>query len=87
MKSEGWNEGSEKKDDEQDGLCMILAEEKRRFLDRELQTDLSSATYNLAYHDVNGGEELEVRAIMQVKHQDESGTGERQGSLEKDSLR
>ena len=63
MKSEGWNEGSEKKDDEQDGLCMILAEEKRRFLDRESQTDLSSGTYNLAYHDVNGGEELELIAV------------------------
>ena len=52
--SEEWNEGSEKSADEQDSLCMILTEEKRRYHDRELQTDPSSETYNVEYHDVNG---------------------------------
>ena len=53
--SEEWDEqdseGSEKSDDEQDSLCMILAEEKRRYHDRELQTDPSSGTCNLKQHD------------------------------------
>ena len=53
--SEEWDKGSEKSADEQDSLCMILTEEKRRYHDRELQTDPSSETYNLEYHDVNGG--------------------------------
>ena len=61
--SGGWDEGSEKNDDEQNSLCMILAEEKRRYHDRELQTDTLSGTYNLEYHDVNGGEELEMIAV------------------------
>ena len=42
---------------------MILAEEKNRYYDRELQTDSSSGTYILMYHDVNGGEELEMIAV------------------------
>ena len=61
--SGGWDEGSEKNDDEQNSLCMILAEEKRRYDDRELQTDTLSGTYNLEYHDVNRGEELEMIAV------------------------
>ena len=61
--SGGWDEGSEKSDDEQDSLCMILAEAKRRYHDRELQTDPSSGTYNLEYHGVNGGEEREMIAM------------------------
>ena len=40
---EEWDEGSEKSNDDQDSLCMILAEEKMRHRDRELQTDPSSA--------------------------------------------
>ena len=50
-------------DGEQDSLCMILAEEKRRYHGRELQTDPSSGTYNLEHHDVNEGEELEMIAV------------------------
>ena len=53
--SKQWDEGSEKSDDEQDSLCTILAKEKRKYHDRELQTDPSPGTYNLEYHDVNGG--------------------------------
>ena len=36
-----------KSDDEQDSLCMLLAEGKMRYHDRELQTGPSSGTYNL----------------------------------------
>ena len=43
---EAWDEDSEKSSDDQDSLCMILAEEKMRHRDRELQTDPSSGTYN-----------------------------------------
>ena len=40
--SEEWDEGSEESDDEQDSLCMKSAEKKRRYHDREMQTDPSS---------------------------------------------
>ena len=42
-----WDEDSEGSSDDQDSLCIILAEEKMRHRDRELQTDPSSGTYNL----------------------------------------
>ena len=42
---------------------MILAEEKMRHRDRELQTDPSSGTYNLDQQEVRGGEELEKNAV------------------------
>ena len=60
---EGWDEDSEKSSDDQDSLCMILAEEKMRHRDRELQTDLSSGTYNLDQQEVRGGDELEKIAV------------------------
>ena len=41
---EEWDEDSEKSSDNQDSLCMILAEEKLRHRHRELQTDPSSET-------------------------------------------
>ena len=44
---EEWDEDSEGCSDDIDSLCMILAEEKMRYRDRELQTDPSSGTYNL----------------------------------------
>ena len=56
---EVWDEDSEKSSDDQDLLCMILAEEKMRHRDRELQTDPSSGTYNSDEQEVQGGEELE----------------------------
>ena len=56
---EEWYEDSEGSSDDQDSLCMILAEEKMRYRDRELQTDPSSGTYNLDQQEVRGGEELE----------------------------
>ena len=58
-----WDEDSEKSSDDQDSLCMILAEEKMRHRDRELQTDPSSGTYNLDQQEVRGGEELEKIAV------------------------
>ena len=60
---EGWDEDSEKSSDDQGSLCMILAEEKMRHHDRELQTDPSSGTYNLDQQEVRGGEELEKIAV------------------------
>ena len=56
---EEWDEDSEGGSDDQDSLCMILAEEKMRHRDRELQTDPTSGTYNLDQQEVRGGEELE----------------------------
>ena len=60
---EEWDEDPEKSSDDQDSLCMILAEEKMRHYDRELQTDPSSGTYNLDQQEVRGGEELEKIAV------------------------
>ena len=60
---EDWDEDSEKSSDDQESLCMILAEEKMRNRDRELQTDPSSGTYNLDPQEVRGGEELEKIAV------------------------
>ena len=56
-------EDSEESSDDQDSLSMILAEEKMRHRDRELQTDPSSGTYNLDHQEVRGGEELEKIAV------------------------
>ena len=58
-----WDEDSNESSDNQDSLCMILAEEKIRHRDRELQTDSSSGTYNLDVQEVRGGEELERIAV------------------------
>ena len=60
---EMWDEDSEESSDNQDSLCMILAEEKIRHRDRELQTDPSSRTFNLDVQEVRGGEELERIAV------------------------
>ena len=60
---EEWDEDSEKSSDDQDSLCMILAKEKMRHRDRELQTDPFSGTYNLDQQEVRGGEELERIAV------------------------
>ena len=60
---EEWDEDSEKGNDDQYSLCMILAEEKMRHRDRELRTDPSSGTYNLDQQEVRGGEELERIAV------------------------
>ena len=60
---ETWDEDSDESSDNQDSLCMILAEEKIRHRDRELQTDPSSGTYNLDLQEVRGGEELERIAV------------------------
>ena len=42
---------------------MILAEEKKRHPDKELQTDPFSGTYNLEQQDAYGGEELAKIAV------------------------
>ena len=55
---EEWDEDSDESSENQDSLCMILAEEKIRDHDRELQTDPSSGTYNLDVQEIRGGEEL-----------------------------
>ena len=61
--SEEWEDDSEKNSDDQDSLSMILAEEKMRHHDRELQTGPSSVTYNLEQQGAYGGEELEKIAV------------------------
>ena len=58
-----WDEDSEKSSDDQDSLCLILAEEKMRHRDRELQTDPSTGTYNLGQQELRGGEEFEKIAV------------------------
>ena len=60
---EEWDEGSDESSDNQDSLRMILAEEKIRHRNRELQTDPFSGTYNLDVQEVRGGEELERIAV------------------------
>ena len=60
---EMWDEDSEESSDNQDSLCMILAEEKIRQRDRELQTDPSSGISNLDVQEARGGEELERIAV------------------------
>ena len=60
---EEWDEDSDESSENQDSLCMILAEEKTRHHDRELQTDPSSGTYNLDVQETRGGEELEKIAV------------------------
>ena len=60
---EEWDEDSQKSSDDQDSLCVILAEKKMRHRDRELQTDPSSGTYNLGQQEVRGGEEVEKIAV------------------------
>ena len=60
---EEWDEDSDESSENQDSLCMILAEEKTRHHDRELQTDPSSGTYNLDIQELRGGEQLEKIAV------------------------
>ena len=57
------DDDSEKGNDDQDSLCMILAEEKMRHRDRELQTDPFSGMYTLDQQEVRGDEELERIAV------------------------
>ena len=61
--SDDWEEDSEKSSKDQVSLCMMLAEEKMRHRDRELQTDPYSGTYTLDQQEVCGGGELEKIAI------------------------
>ena len=58
-----WDEDSDESSENQDSLCMMLAEEQIRHRDRELQTDPSSGTYNFDVQEVRGGEELERIAV------------------------
>ena len=67
--SDEWDEDSEKSSNDQDSLCMILAAEKMRHRDRELQTDPSSGTYNLDQQEVCGGEELESILALSRKRE------------------
>ena len=61
---EEWDEDSDESSENQDSLCLILAEETIRHHDRELQTDPSSGTYNLDVQEIRGGEELEKIAVL-----------------------
>ena len=92
---EVWEEDSEKSSDDQDSLCMILAEEKMRHRDRELQTDPSSGTYNSGEQEEQGGEELEKMryretiqgTIVQLKCQNKSGARRSYEDREEDNMR
>ena len=79
--SEERDEGSEESDVEQDSLCMILAEEKRRYHDRDLQTDSSSGTYNLEY------QELEMIAVSKKPSRELSCNSKIRTNLEPESDR
>ena len=69
------------------GLCLILAEEERRILDRELQTNSSSRTYNLDHHDENGGEELEMIALSREPFRELSCNSNIRTNLEPEGVR
>ena len=58
--SEELNKDLMESEDEQDSLCMVLAEMRWRNQEREMHIDPSSGTYNLDCDDANGGEDLEV---------------------------
>ena len=60
---EGWDEDSDESSENQDSLCMIMAEEKTRHHDRELQTDLD-------IQEIRGGEELEKIAVSRKPFRD-----------------
>ena len=85
--SEEWEDDSEKSGDEQDSLCMILGEEKRRHHDRELQTVPSSGTYNLEQQGAYGGEELEKIAVSRKPFKELSCNSIVRTSLEPDNDR
>ena len=61
--SEKWDQDSIASSEEQENLCTILPEEKTKNQDSDMQTDLTSGTYNLDHYDMNGGEELEMIAL------------------------
>ena len=63
MESEEWEDESVKSGDHQDSLCMILAEEKMRHHDRDLQTDSSAGTYNLGQQDEEWNGKTVLRPI------------------------
>ena len=65
--SDEWEDDSEKSGDDQDSLCMILAEEKMRLHDRELQADSSAGTYNLEQQNAYEGGELEKIDVSRKK--------------------
>ena len=67
---EDWDKDSDESSEDQDSLCMILAEEKIRQHDRELQIDPSSGTYNLDTQEVRGGEELEKIAVSRKPYRE-----------------
>ena len=83
---EGEND-SEKNGDDQDSLCLILAEEKMRHHDRELQTDSSTGTYNLEQQDAYRGEELESIAVSRKPFRELSCNSNVRTNLEPDDDR
>ena len=61
--SEEVYESSMESEEEQESLCMILAEAKKRNQDREMHAGPFSGTYNLDCDDANGGEDLKIIAV------------------------
>ena len=85
--SEEWDEDSERSGDDQDSLCKILAEEKMRHHDRELQTESSSGTYNLEQQDTYGEEEPEKIAVSRKPFRELSCNSNVRTNLEPDDDR
>ena len=83
--SNEWEDDSEKSGDDQDSLCMILAEEKMKQQDRQLQTDSSAGTYNLEQQDEYGGEELEKIAVSKKPFRELSCNSNVRTNLEPDN--
>ena len=73
--------------DEQDNLCMVLAEAKRRNQDTEVQTNPSSGKYNLDCDDTIGGEELEMIAASRKPFREFSCSSNITTSLESETDR
>ena len=82
--SKEWDEDSVESEDEQNSLCAILADKKRRNQDRELQTDLSPGytTWTLRQEqrrktrDDSGVKKTFRGSIMPFNFQDGSRAGE-----------
>ena len=66
---------------------MILAEEKKRHHDSELQSDSSAGTNNLEQHDAYGGEELEKIAVSRKPFRELSCNSNVSANLEPDDDR
>ena len=85
--SEEGEDDSEKSGDDQDSLCMILAEEKMRHHDRELTLPQEQQRDNLEQQDAYGGEEPEKIAVSRKPFKELSCNSNVRTNLEPDDDR